>query len=359
MLAAMLNMTLILSLAGFAARPADILAASSAPAITLVKALKKRPAKTHLVEVHGQFIHGSSAGGISDRNSSYQVGNFTKNAGILYKNCPSLDGQTVDCNVIFRADDEDKIVEVITASRPEIEETPPPQIYGKVFDAFLCKKPKMVDVDPKPGCFHVEEAEIVSTNYGEDVSEIIFEGKRYFALTQRLVAFCKGERVSFNSILVNSLPPGLTINDCTKQANTDSSPNEDDEPHNFVVDLVKLNGVYEVPVTINDTITLDFVIDSGASDVSIPADVVSTLVRAGKISSGEFGDAHTYVLADGTKVPSQTVTLRTLKIGDITLTKVQAAVTDAKGTLLLGQSFLSRFKSWSIDNGGHRLVLKQ
>ena len=35
-------------------------------------------------------------------------------------------------------------------------------------------------------------------------------------------------------------------------------------------------GIYVVPVLINDAITLDFVVDSGAADVSIPADVVST-----------------------------------------------------------------------------------
>jgi hypothetical protein len=38
-------------------------------------------------------------------------------------------------------------------------------------------------------------------------------------------------------------------------------------------------GTYVVPVLINGAITLDFVVDSGAADVSIPADVVSTLMR--------------------------------------------------------------------------------
>jgi hypothetical protein len=34
-----------------------------------------------------------------------------------------------------------------------------------------------------------------------------------------------------------------------------------------------------VPVTINGNITLNFIIDSGASDVAVPAGVVSTLIR--------------------------------------------------------------------------------
>ena len=34
-----------------------------------------------------------------------------------------------------------------------------------------------------------------------------------------------------------------------------------------------------VPVQINGAITLDFTVDSGAADVSVPADVFSTLAR--------------------------------------------------------------------------------
>jgi hypothetical protein len=36
-------------------------------------------------------------------------------------------------------------------------------------------------------------------------------------------------------------------------------------------------GVLTVPVEINGAITLDFVLDSGAADVNVPADVVSVL----------------------------------------------------------------------------------
>ena len=42
-------------------------------------------------------------------------------------------------------------------------------------------------------------------------------------------------------------------------------------------------GTYVVPVLINGAITLDFVVDSGAADVSIPVDVVLTLMRTGTL----------------------------------------------------------------------------
>jgi predicted aspartyl protease len=43
------------------------------------------------------------------------------------------------------------------------------------------------------------------------------------------------------------------------------------------VALSQSGGTFQVPVIINGALRLDFVIDSGASAVSIPADVVQTL----------------------------------------------------------------------------------
>jgi hypothetical protein len=117
-------------------------------------------------------------------------------------------------------------------------------------------------------------------------------------------------------------------------------------------------GVYVVPVLINSAITLNFVIDSGAADVSIPADVVMTLFRTGTLKDSDFLDEKTYVLADGSKVPSQTFRIRSLKVGDKVLENVVGSVATVKGSLLLGQSFLGRFKSWSLDNTTHALVFE-
>jgi clan AA aspartic protease (TIGR02281 family) len=117
-------------------------------------------------------------------------------------------------------------------------------------------------------------------------------------------------------------------------------------------------GTFIVPVQINGTMTLNFVIDSGASDVSIPADVVSTLMRAGTITEPDFIGESTYVLADGSTTKSQTFKIRTLKVGNTVLKDVKGSVASAQGSLLLGQSFLSRFKSWSIDNTKLELLLE-
>src|SRR5262245_30308818 len=48
----------------------------------------------------------------------------------------------------------------------------------------------------------------------------------------------------------------------------------------IVISMRRVDGMHVVPVLINDAITLDFVVDSGATVVSIPANVVSRLALA-------------------------------------------------------------------------------
>lgn len=125
-----------------------------------------------------------------------------------------------------------------------------------------------------------------------------------------------------------------------------------------LIKMEKNGGVYIVPIRFNDTITLDAVVDSGASDVSVPADIVSTLIRTKTVSQDDFLGEQTYVLADGSKVPSQQFRIRSLKVGNKTVENVVASIASVNGTILLGQSFLRKFKSWSVDNEQHTLILR-
>ena len=116
-------------------------------------------------------------------------------------------------------------------------------------------------------------------------------------------------------------------------------------------------GVLVLPVQVNDRITLDFTIDSGAADVVIPADVFSTLSRTGTITSKDMMDSRVYELADGSRQEARRFRIRSLKIGNLELRNIVGSVTPAGGTLLLGQSFLSHLPSWSIDNRHGLLVI--
>ena len=55
------------------------------------------------------------------------------------------------------------------------------------------------------------------------------------------------------------------------------------------------SGTFSVSARLNDTISLDFVLDTGATNVVIPADVVSTLLRTGTLTERDFVDRTTYV----------------------------------------------------------------
>jgi clan AA aspartic protease (TIGR02281 family) len=121
--------------------------------------------------------------------------------------------------------------------------------------------------------------------------------------------------------------------------------------------LRREGGGFTVPVSVNGAITLAFIIDSGATDVSIPADVVLTLMRTGTIDPGDFLGSRTYVMADGSTAPSPIFRIRSLRVGDREVRNVTASIAPAKGSLLLGQSFLRQFGSWSIDNRRGVLVL--
>ena len=68
----------------------------------------------------------------------------------------------------------------------------------------------------------------------------------------------------------------------------DKSENNRSDSSVTSIPMKSESGTYVIPVLINNTITLDFVVDSGASDVSIPADVVTTLMRTGTIKQIRF-----------------------------------------------------------------------
>jgi clan AA aspartic protease (TIGR02281 family) len=124
------------------------------------------------------------------------------------------------------------------------------------------------------------------------------------------------------------------------------------------VALKQDGGTFVVPIQINGNLTLDFIVDSGAADVSIPMDVFSTLTRTGTIKDADLLGEGKYVMADGSTSQSMRFTIRSLKVGDKVVENVTGSVAPSQGTLLLGQSFLKRFKSWSINNTSHELLLE-
>jgi clan AA aspartic protease (TIGR02281 family) len=116
-------------------------------------------------------------------------------------------------------------------------------------------------------------------------------------------------------------------------------------------------GTYTVAVTINNTMTLRFTLDTGASSVVIPMDVGRTLVRTGTVSPNDFLKPVITVLADGSRHESERFILHEVRVGDHAISNVVATISPVAGDPLLGQSFLSKLPSWSIDNRQQALVI--
>jgi len=125
------------------------------------------------------------------------------------------------------------------------------------------------------------------------------------------------------------------------------------------VQLKPAGGVYMLPVQLNDTVIVPFVLDSGAAEVSIPADVLSVLRRGGTISDADFIGYGTYTLAGGSTVSSERYLIHKMTVGNEVVKDVVANVVPVKGEPLLGQSFLDKLPSWTLDNATHALVIER
>jgi predicted aspartyl protease len=77
------------------------------------------------------------------------------------------------------------------------------------------------------------------------------------------------------------------------------------------------------------------------------------------VSERDLVDEQTYSLADGSELKRSRFTLRKLEVGGHVIPDVIASVGPVASDPLLGQSFLSRLNSWTLDNARHVLVLSK
>lgn len=154
-----------------------------------------------------------------------------------------------------------------------------------------------------------------------------------------------------------------------KRSTTDqqvTKPNSSDEPSSSTtvvpqptltkmgsgpteVEMVKENGVYVVPVTINGH-PMRFILDTGASLISISATEAGYMFKQGTITEDDIIGNSRFQDANGDISPGDLIRLKSVQIGDRVLENVTAnVVRSSKAPLLLGQSALSKFGKISVD----------
>jgi clan AA aspartic protease (TIGR02281 family) len=133
----------------------------------------------------------------------------------------------------------------------------------------------------------------------------------------------------------------------------------EDAPGSAEIALENDGQGYSVPVRINGALTVKFIVDSGASVVALPSDLVDTLTKSGAIAPSDSLGREVYVTADGRKHKGTRMMLRELDVGGHIVTNVMANVGPAHTQPLLGQTFLAKFKSWTLDNRRHVLIIAE
>ena len=132
---------------------------------------------------------------------------------------------------------------------------------------------------------------------------------------------------------------------------------EEDSYHSEVIQLEKDGSVFLIPCELNNTIKVKFIFDTGASTVQITPDIASLLQKNGTIRKQDILEEGNFVIADGSVVKLKMLNLQSIKIGQHELKNVRCSVSaNIDSDMLLGQSVLEKFGSYSFDYTKSRLV---
>jgi len=113
----------------------------------------------------------------------------------------------------------------------------------------------------------------------------------------------------------------------------------------------------EIDVKINN-LPGRFIFDSGATMVSFDKTFYNSLLQNTRISSSDIRYRTKSRLADGTLADAIVINLKNLSMGNLELYNIDAMVLLVdKAPLLIGQSVLKKFSSFTIDNDKHQLIL--
>ncbi|MFH0799521.1 MAG: retroviral-like aspartic protease family protein [Pseudomonadota bacterium] len=123
------------------------------------------------------------------------------------------------------------------------------------------------------------------------------------------------------------------------------------------IKMRSVGGVYTVPVRLNNALTMDFMIDTGAADIGLSDEIAGRLLSTGIMTERDFNGSERYTLADGSSVACRALVLRSVRIGGREVSEVKASACPGKAPLLLGQSFLKKLGPWALDYGREFLVV--
>ena len=119
-------------------------------------------------------------------------------------------------------------------------------------------------------------------------------------------------------------------------------------------------GVFRVVGVVNDSHRINFILDSGSADVSISPTLFKLLMDNGTLQESDIIDVMKYRTANGGVMEGLRFRIRSIQVGDKIVYNVlgSASLDTQNSGMLLGMSFLRKFKGWAIDNATNELLLK-
>ena len=120
----------------------------------------------------------------------------------------------------------------------------------------------------------------------------------------------------------------------------------------------KAGGTFNVDCSVNG-LALNMIFDTGASDVSISKVEADFMLKNNYLSMSDIKGKQYYQTADGGISEGTVITLKEVRIGDAVLHNVDASVVKSqKAPLLLGESVLQKFGTFTVDNINSKLIIK-
>ena len=181
------------------------------------------------------------------------------------------------------------------------------------------------------------------------------------AISRRLPALLRGHQTPIDRPILYC---GVTHGTCRerRRAGTKNCQDRNKMPHRRLPCLqpdAEVTSDHTGPCK-QDFVPCDFVPCDFVPCDFVPCDFVP---QGDKLSCGlrifEFRAISAPPMADGSTSDSITSLIRSLKVGPKVVENVKGTIAPANGSLLLGQSFLGRFRSWSINNKTNELLLNE
>lgn len=111
-------------------------------------------------------------------------------------------------------------------------------------------------------------------------------------------------------------------------------------------------NTFTVDITINKTVKVPFIVDTGAHTSSIPSYVVMTLIKNGTIKKHHFLGQQNYRLANGEVITNSVVLIDEFQIGDKIISNIKCSVSEnIDAPVLLGQNALKKLETITLNYG--------